>query len=93
MLSRQATKRSDGRERKSIYIDVNTAHLMHKCEHDVYVELPEEAGEGHDKVGRLRRWLYGFRPAAATWENHYAEKLQSVGFKRGVATPVSFQKL
>ena len=35
-------------------------------------------------------WFVGFRPAAAAWENHYADKLASVGFVRGLATPVSF---
>ena len=44
MLSRQATVRVDGRERKSMYLDIKKAHLTPKCEQDVYVELPQEAG-------------------------------------------------
>ena len=70
--------------------DVKKAHLNPDCQGDVYIELPDEVGAGEDKVGKLRRWLYGFRPAAAAWENHYAAKLEEVGFKRGLATPVSF---
>ena len=61
-----------------------------KCKDEVFVELPDEAGARPDEVGRLEYWLYGFRPAAAAWEEHYAEKLQSVGFSRGAATPVAF---
>ena len=60
------------------------------CPGDIFIELPEEAGAGPDCVGKLRRMLYGLRSAAATWENHYAANLESVGFRRGAATPVSF---
>ena len=34
--------------------------------------------------------MYGFRLAAAAWENHYAGGLEEEGFRRGVVTPVSF---
>jgi hypothetical protein len=40
--------------------------------------------------GKLVHWLYGFRPAAQVWENHYAKNLESIGFERGRASPVSF---
>ena len=86
----QAAFRGDGKSRKMLLIDVKKAHLNPECKEDVFIWLPEEAGEGRGAVGKLRRWLYGFRPAAAAWENHYAEKLESVAFERGVATPVSF---
>ena len=75
--------------RKMLLIDVKKAHLNSECTEDVFIELPEEVGAAQDKVGKLRRWLYGFRPAAAAWEAHYAHKLEEVGFKRGLATPVS----
>jgi hypothetical protein len=52
-LSRQATKRPDGRERKSMYIDIKKAHLIPKCKADVYIELPPEAGVAGDECGRL----------------------------------------
>ena len=90
LLMSQATYRGGGKKRKMLLIDVKKAHLNPECGDEVYVELPEEVGAGPDQVGKLDYWLYGFRPAAAAWENHYAEKLQGVGFRRGAATPVAF---
>ena len=49
------------------------AHLNSECTEDVFIELLEEVGAAQDNVGKLRRWLYGFRPAAA-WEAHYPNK-------------------
>ena len=40
--------------------------------------------------GKLNYWLYGFRPAAAAWEKHYSQLLESVGFARGVTCGVVF---
>ena len=90
LLMSHAADVSDGRVRKMLLVDVKKAHLNSPCTEDVYIELPDEAGDGADKVGKLRRWLYGFRPAAAAWENHYAGGLMEEGFRRGVVTPVSF---
>ena len=70
-LSRQATARPDAKERKSMYIDVKKAHCIPKCKADVYIELPPEAGVGPDECGKLVYWLYGCRPAAQAWEEHY----------------------
>ena len=33
--------------------------------------------------GKLNFWLYGVRPAASAWEDHYSEKLERAGFVRG----------
>ena len=90
LLMSHAADISNNRVRKMLLIDVKKAHLNSECREDVFIELPLEVGAGSGKVGKLRRWLYGFRPAAAAWENHYASKLQGVGFKRGMASPVSF---
>ena len=90
LLMSHAAYRGDGVRRKILLIDVKKAHLNPMCKDEVYVELPQELGVGPDQVGKLEYWLYGFRPAAAAWENHYADKLQSVGFRRGAATPVAF---
>ena len=68
LLSRAATRRRDGGVRKLLFIDVRKAHLNPICEEDVYVELPAEVGESEGKCGKLKHWLYGFRPAAAAWE-------------------------
>ena len=43
MLSRQATIRDDGQERKTMYLDVKKAHLIPKCDQEVYVQFPPEA--------------------------------------------------
>ena len=40
--------------------------------------------------GKLNFWLYGFRPAASAWEDHYSEKLEHAGFVRGQACAVLF---
>ena len=90
LLMSHAADTSRGKVRKMLLIDVKKAHLNSVCWEDVYIELPAEVGAGTEEIGKLRRWLYGFRPAAAAWENHYAEKLVGEGFKRGVSSPVSF---
>ena len=75
---------------KLMFMDIKKAHLNGRLMQDeyAYVELPIEAGGG---VGRLRRWLYGMRPAASAWERDYAENLtKKAGFRRSRAAPVTF---
>ena len=86
LMARTATRGKRG-ARKLLLIDAKKAHLNPKCEKDVFIQLADEAGGG---VGKLRFWLYGFRPAAAAWEEHYARKFVEHGFRRGVANPVCF---
>ena len=90
-ISRQATRRPDGKERKSMYLDVKKAHLIPRCEQNVYVELPVEAEVEPDECGKLIYWLYGCRPAAQAWEEHYSALLESVGFRRLLSSPVAFR--
>ena len=90
VAARGRRKRERRPEIKLMFIDVRKAHLNARCEEDVYVELPEEFGVGRGVCGKLRRWLYGMRKAAAGWEDHYAEKLEEVGFVRGSAAPTVF---
>ena len=90
ILSRAATRRTDGRYRKVMFVDARKAHLNPKCEDDVYIELPEECGLGKEWCGKLNYWLYGFRPAAAAWEKHYSGLLEGIGFERGNACGVIF---
>ena len=90
MLSWQATIRDDGPERKTMYLDVKKAHLIPKCDQDVYVQLPPEAGAQPDECGKLLFWLYGCRPAAQAWEEHYSAVLSKAGFKRLASCPVAF---
>ena len=91
LLSRAVTRRrKGGNARKLMFVDARKAHLNPKCTEDVYIELPEEAGAGPGKCGKLNFWLYGFRQAAQAWEEHYAGRLEGAGFERGVASPVVF---
>ena len=73
-----------------LFIDVKKAHLNPVCEEDVYITLPRECNAPDGMCGKLKRWLYGFRPAAKAWENHYVEKLEEKGFRRGIGCGVVF---
>jgi hypothetical protein len=90
LLKALISKAAGCKARKILVIDVKKAHLYPLCTQDVYIELPEEAGAGPGVCGKLEHWLYGFRPAAQAWENHYSRNLEQEGFKRGAASPVSF---
>ena len=71
-------------------MNVKKAHLNGEVAEDekVFVLLPSEAGGG---VARLKRWLYGMRPAAKAWEEHYATWLTNEGgFRRGISAATVF---
>jgi hypothetical protein len=80
LISRTASRRKDGRFKKMLFVDAKKAHLNPKCEQNVFIELPAEAGAALGKCGKLNFWLYGFRPAAQAWESLYAMKFESAGF-------------
>ena len=90
LLSRAATITPSRGHRKLMFIDAKKAHLNPRCVDDVYIQLPEEAGQGPGMCGKLEYWLYGFRKAASEWERFYASKLEEVGFARGTGCPVLF---
>ena len=73
-----------------MFLDAKKVHLNPRCEQDVYIKLPPECGAPDGTVGKLNYWLYGMRPAAAAWEKHYSELLESKGFIRGEACGVAF---
>lgn len=52
-----------------------------------FVQLPAEGG---DKVDRLRRWLYGMRPAARAWDEEYAARREEAGYRRGRQASTDF---
>jgi hypothetical protein len=85
----KAEKKGTG-PRKLLFVDARKAHLNPKCDGDVYIRLPEEAGAEPGNCGKLNFWLYGCRPAASAWENHYSSLLGKAGFRRGLASPVVF---
>ena len=88
LLRTTAVKQKKGGERKLLFIDVKKAHLIPPCEEPVYVLLPSDFG--NRRVVRLRRWLYGMRKAAHSWEAFYTQKLREIGFEAGLASPVLF---
>ena len=77
------------KEIKLMFVDVKKAHLNAECDEEEWVELPMEFWKW-GRYARLRRWLYGMRRAAVGWEDHYAEKLESIGFRRGIGAPTVF---
>ena len=72
-----------------MFIDVRKAHLNAECLEEVFVELPEEFHE-LGRYAKIKRWLYGMRKAAASWEDEYAVKLEAEGFSRGRSAPTVF---
>ena len=78
-------------EQKLMFIDVRKAHLNGVVDDQewVFVELPPEF-HVYGRFARIRRWLYGMRKAAISWEKNYAEKLAAVGFKGSRAAPTTF---
>ena len=73
-----------------LFSDAKKAHRKPKCQADVYIELPEEAGGKPGECGKFDYWPYGFGPASQAWEEHYAEKLIGAGFVRGKSCSVIF---
>ena len=82
-------EREGDEEIKMAFVDVKKAHLNGICEEEAWIELPKEF-ERWGKYARLRRWLYGMRKAASSWEEDYSKKLESAGFRRGVAASTLF---
>ena len=90
LLSRAATRNTVRGPRKLLFIDAKKAHLNPRCMQDVFIELPAECGAAPGVCGKLNYWLYGFRPAAAAWEELYSGKLVGCGFQRGHSCTVVF---
>ena len=89
--SRQRRKNGKIERQKMMFIDVKKAHLYGKCGEDdkVYVSAPM-VWSRPGMCWRLKRWLYGMRPAASAWEADYSEKLVLFGMKKGVSAPTVF---
>ena len=66
VFSRAVTVRRRGVKsaRKIMFIDARNAHSNPPCEQEVYIKLPDEAGEGPGVCGKLKYCMYGCRPAA-----------------------------
>ena len=71
---------------KILLVDVKKAHLNGIVPDDVYayVTLPDGT------CWRLKRWLYGMRPAASAWEEDFARNMEKAGYKAGAVAPTVF---
>ena len=80
--------------KKLMFIDVSKAYFHAPAQRSVYVELPDEALEAHERgghiCGRLNFSLYGTRDAAQNWELAYTQFLTGLGFIRGLSSPCIF---
>ena len=79
---------------KSIMIcDVSRAFFYAPVQHDIYVELCEEAKTGHADEGmcaKLLMSMYGTKAAAQNWQRKVQEIMERLGFQRGRSSPVLF---
>ena len=70
-----------------MFLDVKKAHFWSPVRRRLLVELPPEAGEGRDKVGLLKRSLYGTRDAPSNWEKAIKDALEGLDFRQGRSNP------
>ena len=90
-LQRSGNERDHkGRRKKVMFLDVRRAHWTAKIFRLVYVQLPDEAGVGPGKCGRLNKAMYGCRDAAACWELEITDCFTTAGFCPGIGSPVLF---
>jgi hypothetical protein len=72
-------------------LDITTAFLNGVVEEDLYMQQPlGYAGQGDERVGRLRRTLYGLKQASRTWHLALRDFLCSLGFESSDADPCLF---
>ena len=71
-------------------VDISRAYFNAFITREVFVELPPEAGYGKNVIGKLVKCMYGTRDAAQGWEGAYRTALETMGFKRGRASPCVF---
>jgi len=83
--SGQPVRRS--RTQRLRLVDVKRAHFCAPAAREVYVELPSEAGEPQDKVGRLLKSMYGCRDAGLNWEREVCNAMESFGYVQGKSSP------
>ena len=67
--------------------DITGAFLYGRVTRDVNVELPGETGLGKDRVGRLKKSLYGLRDAPQIWKCHLVATLKRDGFEESATIP------
>ena len=69
-------------------LDVKSAFLYGAARRKIYIELPSaDPQHGSDKVGLLRKALYGTRDAPQNWQSEVRRTLESLGFRRYALQP------
>jgi hypothetical protein len=88
---RKVWRDCEWRNKKLMFIDIKKAHLNGHLEEDerAYVSMPEGCCKP-GRCGRLKRWLYGMRPAAHAWEKDYTSKFKILGLVAGISAPTVF---
>ena len=67
-------------------LDVTTAYLNARLDHDIYMEQPHgTVRDGCSKVCYLRKSLYGLKQSAKLWNDTIHNYLVSLGFSRNAA--------
>jgi hypothetical protein len=72
-------------------LDIKTAFLNGVVEEELYMQQPPGyAGQGDERVCRLRRTLYGLKQASRTWHEALRDCLCGLGFESSNADPCLF---
>ena len=75
--------------------DVSRAFFYDPVQHEIYVELCEEAKntvEDNNMCAKLRMSMYGTKDAAQNWQKKVLETMATLGFSIGKASPVHPQR-
>ena len=88
LVARMAMKKTHrGKPLALRFSDATKTYFNAKPTRDILIRAPKELGLPPNTVGQLLRCAYGTRDAGALWEEHYAQVLLGMGFKRGRAGP------
>ena len=85
---------TSGTKKKALMVcDVPRAFFYAPVQHEIYVELCEEAkktDEDNNMCAKQRRSMDGNKAAAQNWQKKVQETMATVGFSIGKASPVLF---
>lgn len=71
--------------------DISRAHFIPLAMRDLFIELPDvDRVDGEDKVGHLRRTMYGCRDASHGWMLDWQQLLADNGYRVGKSNPALF---
>ena len=66
-------------------IDVTSAYLNAKIDHEIYMEQPDCLDKDPSKVWRLKKSIYGLKQSARLWNDTIHTFLTKLGYKRNCA--------